>query len=41
VKDYGNIMPGHGGVVDRFDSAFFTVPCTFFLVRFITLFHVL
>lgn len=41
MKDYGNIMPGHGGVVDRFDSVFFTAPCVFFIVRFITLFRVL
>ena len=41
MKDYGNIMPGHGGVVDRFDSVFFTAPCLFFIVRYITLFRVL
>ena len=26
IKDYGNIMPGHGGVMDRFDSVVFVAP---------------
>lgn len=29
VKDYGSIMPGHGGVMDRFDSALMILPLAF------------
>lgn len=32
VKDFGKIFPGHGGVMDRFDSSLFTVPLTFVIV---------
>ncbi len=31
IKDYGNIMPGHGGMLDRFDSVIFTAPVIFAL----------
>lgn len=31
VKDYGNIFPGHGGVMDRFDSLLFVFPMMYFV----------
>lgn len=36
IKDYGNIMPGHGGLMDRFDSVLFVLPVFY---AFVVLVH--
>lgn len=33
IKDYGTLIPGHGGIMDRFDSVIFIAPAVYYLLQ--------
>jgi len=40
IKDFGKIMPGHGGLLDRFDSVLFVVPFVYLYLEYVGIFAI-
>ncbi|WP_250278624.1 phosphatidate cytidylyltransferase [[Clostridium] colinum] len=41
IKDYGKIIPGHGGILDRFDSVIFTAGICYIVLKIIEIYNII